>query len=184
MVEHDRNRIVVQGEAAEAFIEKNHEEPFFLYLAFYGPHLPRIEKDDPYYLNFPEVNYPQYSDEMNVIRRQGLALIKAMDDAVAGIEKLQEHGIEENTLIFMHPTMVAVLLGSQQQVQKYNGSDNVPLRGEKGTLWEGGIRVPMFAYWKDTIPAGTKIYEPVGLWTLLHLRSSREAENQILSWMA
>ena len=172
LVEHDRNRIVVQGEAAEAFIEKNHEEPFFLYLAFYGPHLPRIEKDDPYYLNFPEVNYPQYSDEMNVIRRQGLALIKAMDDAVAGIvEKLQEHGIEENTLIFYAPDNGgSVKLGSQQQVQKYNGSDNVPLRGEKGTLWEGGIRVPMFAYWKDTIPAGTKIYEPV--WTLDFIASS------------
>lgn len=174
-----RNRIIVQGEAAEAFIEKNHTQPFFLYLAFYGPHLPRIEKDDPYYLNFPEVNYPNYTDEMNDIRRQGLALIKAMDDAVAGVmEKLRAHGIEENTLIFYAPDNGGSVkykneVGGPGHLQKANGSENVPLRGEKGTLWEGGIRVPMLAYWKGTIPAGSVINEPV--WTLDFIASAISA---------
>lgn len=171
IVKSSRNRVIVQGEAAEAFIEKNHESPFFLYLALYGPHLPRIEKDDPYYVNFPNLDYPHYSDEMDDIRRQGLALIKAMDDAVAGMmEKLREHGIEEDTLIFYagdnggSSKFGSSVIGGPKQLAQSNGSENVPLRGEKGTLWEGGIRVPMFAYWKGTIPAGTVIEEPV--WTL------------------
>ena len=41
------------------------------------------------------------------------------------------------------------------------GSDNVPMRGEKGSLFEGGIRVPMFAYWKGRIVPGTVIDEMV-----------------------
>ncbi len=166
-VTHTRNRVIVQGEAAEAFIDRNHNTEFFLYLALYGPHTPRISKDDPYYLNFPELDYPNYSDEMDVIRRQGLALIKAIDDAVDGVmQKLREHGIEEDTLILFAGDNGACPkfgsdIGGVKSLDSADGSENVPLRGEKGTLWEGGIRVPMFAYWKDTIPAGLVIDEPV-----------------------
>ncbi|MCK5174572.1 MAG: sulfatase-like hydrolase/transferase, partial [Planctomycetes bacterium] len=46
-------------------------------------------------------------------------------------------------------------------VNGWNGSCNVPMRGNKGNLLEGGIRVPMFAYWKGTILPGQKIDEMV-----------------------
>ncbi|VGO13648.1 Arylsulfatase [Pontiella desulfatans] len=166
-VSHMRNRVTVQGEAAEAFIDRNHTNEFFLYLAFYGPHTPRISTNDSYYVNFPELDYPNYSDEMDVIRRQGLALIKAIDDSVDGVmQKLREHGIEEDTLIFFAGDNGACPkfgtdIGGVKSLETADGSENVPLRGEKGTLWEGGIRVPMFAYWKDTIPPGLVIDEPV-----------------------
>ena len=42
-----------------------------------------------------------------------------------------------------------------------NGSENIPFRGEKGHVFEGGIRVPMFAYWKGKILPGQKITEMV-----------------------
>ncbi|MCH2209522.1 MAG: sulfatase-like hydrolase/transferase, partial [Lentisphaerales bacterium] len=72
------NRCIAQGKAAEAFVELNKDEPFFLYFAVYGPHNPLIDKEDPYFLNFPEVDYPHLNDEQDVVRRQGLALIHAV----------------------------------------------------------------------------------------------------------
>ena len=165
-----RNRVIVQGEAAEAFIERNVDKPFFLYLSLYGPHVPVIATNDPYYQSFPVLDYPNYPADMDDVRRKGLALIHAMDDAVAGVmQKLRDLGIEENTLILFsgdngaQPKFWNSLPGAGT-VDKWDGSENLPLRGEKGSLWEGGIKVPMFAYWKGTIASNQVIDEAV--WTL------------------
>ncbi|QHI70074.1 sulfatase family protein [Tichowtungia aerotolerans] len=165
-----RNRVIVQGEAAETFIERNQSEPFFLYLALFGPHLPRMSKTDSYYLNFPELDYPHYSAEMDDIRRLGLGLVWAIDDAVGGVmQKLRDLELEENTLIFFagdngaQPKFWDGVPGSTT-LGMWTGNENIPLRGEKGSLWEGGVKVPMFAYWKNHIPGGQVIGEPV--WTL------------------
>ncbi|MEM0965349.1 MAG: sulfatase-like hydrolase/transferase [Verrucomicrobiota bacterium] len=167
VINDSRNRVIVQGEAAEAFIERNATDPFYLHLAFFGPHVPRIDLTDPYYTNFPELDYPNYSDELDDVRRQGLAMIKAIDDAVDGImQKLRELGIEEDTLILFasdnggNPKFFDAIPGTET-IEKWTGSENIPRRGEKGTLWEGGINVPMWAYWKGVIPAGQVINEPV-----------------------
>jgi len=96
------NRVILQGKYGESFIEysQNEEKPFFLYLSLYGPHIPLIKKSDPYYKNFPELDYPHYDDWRDDRRRMGLALIKSIDDAVGGVmAKLREHGLEENTMI-------------------------------------------------------------------------------------
>lgn len=161
------NRVLHQGQAAAAFIEKNHDQPFFLYFAPYGPHLPRIEKGDPYYQNFPKLSYPNSTPELDDVRRQGLGLVRAVDDAVgAVVKKLREHGIEENTIIFFagdngaQPKYAATLKG-KDTLAKWDGSENIPLRGEKGSLWEGGMKVPMFAYWKGHIPPGQVINSPI-----------------------
>jgi uncharacterized sulfatase len=161
------NRVLHQGQAGAAFIEKNHAQPFFLYLALYGPHLPRISKDDPYYLKFPRLTYPNSTAELDDIRRQGLALVRAVDDAVAGVvRKLREHGLEENTIIFFagdngaQPKYSSAVRG-RETLAKWDGSENVPLRGEKGSLWEGGMKVPMFVYWKGKIPPGQVIQSAV-----------------------
>ena len=103
----------------------------------------------------------------------GLALIKSIDDAVGGVmAKLREHGLEENTLVLFAsdngaptkmgrngPGLPGGPPGTRGGV--WNGSNNVPMRGEKGSLFEGGIRVPMFAYWKGKIMPGTVIEEMV-----------------------
>jgi uncharacterized sulfatase len=167
-ISDSRNRVIVQGEAAEAFIERNQNNKFFLYLPLYAPHAPLIDLTDPYYTNFPVLDYPHYDANDDDLRRRGLALIKAMDDAIGGVvQKLRDLGLEENTLILFCGDNGAPL-GIQADgtpepapTGNWNGSENVPMRGVKGNLLEGGIRVPMFAYWKGTIPAGQVIDEMV-----------------------
>jgi len=158
-----QNRVILQGKFAEAFVTRNKTKPFFLYFPIYGPHVPMIRKSDPYYQDFPKQTYPHYNDAQNDIRRQGLALLKAMDDAVGDlVQTLRKNGIEENTLILFAGDNGAP--GKQTHnspIGSWNGSNNVPMRGTKGWLHEGGIRVPMFAYWKGKIQPGQLIDEMV-----------------------
>ena len=163
-----RNRVIVQGQAAEAFIQRNRNNKFFLYFPIFGPHVPLIDSTDPYYTNFPAVDYPHYDAGDDDIRRKGLALIKAMDDAIGGVlQKLRDLGLEANTLILFCGDNGAPLGmradGTPEPAPDgvWDGSENVPMRGQKGQLLEGGIHVPMFAYWKGTIPAGQVIGEMV-----------------------
>ena len=162
----DGHRIDVQTEAARAFIQRAHDrdEPFFLYLAYYAPHTPRIT-DTNYYANFPTVDYPEYDAEEDDIRRQGLAVIKAIDTGVGSImQKLRDLGIEENTVIFLAGDNAAPLGHTPdllRNLTSWDGSENHPFRGEKGSTWEGGIRVPMLMYWKDNLPARTVYTNPV-----------------------
>ncbi|QHI68489.1 sulfatase-like hydrolase/transferase [Tichowtungia aerotolerans] len=162
-----RNRITVQGEAAEAFIGRHADEPFCLHLALFGPHIPRIDTNDVYYTAFPELDYPNYSSDLDDVRRQGLAMIKAIDDAVDGVmQKLRDLGIEEDTLVLFasdngsNPKFWETVPGTET-LDSWTGSENIPRRGEKGSLWEGGINVPMWVYWKGTIPGGQVVDDPV-----------------------
>ena len=63
---------------------------------------------------------------------------------------LRESGIEENTLVFF--------LSDNGGTQ---GSSNAPLRGKKGSTWEGGIRTPLLVQWKSRLPAGAVYSHPV-----------------------
>lgn len=158
----DRNRVILQGKYAESFVRKNRDQPFFLYFPIYGPHVPMIRKDDPYYREFASKDYPQYNEAQDDHRRRGLALIKAMDDAVGSlVGTLREHGLEEQTLIMFAGDNGAPGKFDTGAIGSWNGSNNVPMRGPKGTLHEGGIRVPMFAYWKGQILPGQIIKEMV-----------------------
>ena len=148
------NSVILQGKYGEAFIDLSQagHKPFFLYLPLFGPHIPLIEKSDPYYKNFPQLDYPHYDEWRDDRRRMGLALIKSIDDVVCGVmAKLREHGVEQNTLILFAsdngaptkmgrngPGLPGGPPGTKGGV--WNGSNNVPMRGEKGSLFEGGIR--------------------------------------------
>ncbi len=158
-----QNRVILQGKFAEAFVMRNKNRPFFLYFPVFGPHVPMIKKSDPYYRDSPKQDYPHYNDEQDDHRRQGLALLKAMDDAVGSlVQTLRKHGLEENTLIlFAGDNGAPGKQGHNTPIGSWNGSNNVPMRGVKGWLLEGGIRVPMFAYWKGRILPGQVINEMV-----------------------
>lgn len=116
-------------EEALAFIDRNYQQPFFLYIPHSMVHVPLWAGED----------------------FKGTSSNKILGDCIEEIdwgvgqlrEKLEEHGIAENTLVLFT-------------------SDNGPargsagqLRGRKGTTYEGGLRVPTVAWWPGTIPAGS-----------------------------
>jgi len=130
------------GREAVAFIDKNRDEPWFVYLAFNAPHGP-FEATEKYKARFPDL--PDG-------RRTIAAMIAAMDDNVGAVlAKLREHKREDNTLIFFLSDN-----GAPRQ-----GGSNQPFRGLKAQLLEGGIRIPFIAQWKGKLPAGKVDDRPV-----------------------
>ncbi len=150
LVADNRFRVVVQTEAALSFLDRRAakpEQPWFLYLAWYAPHVP-LESPEPWFSKTP-ANLP-------LPRRQALAMIAAMDDGLGRIRaKLREMGSEKDTLIFFIGDNGAPLGNA------WNGSLNLPMVGQKGMLSEGGIRTPFVAAWPGTLPAGVTYDQPV-----------------------
>lgn len=133
------------GREAAAFVDRNHANPFFLYVAFNAPHQP-MQATEKYLDRFKGVEDRK--------RRAMLAMLSAMDDAVGQLlAKLREHNLEDNTLIYF--------ISDNGGPTPGNASLNTPLSGIKADLLEGGIRVPFLVQWKGRIPAGQVIRQPV-----------------------
>jgi arylsulfatase A-like enzyme len=151
------DRLDLQTRAGISFIERNHDRPFFLYLAYYAPHVP---------LAATEEDLQRFSKEMPRRRRIALAMLAAIDDGVGQIrKKLEQHELTNDTLIFFISDNGAPLKLHMADLPGtgpgWNGSRNDPWVGEKGTLMEGGIRVPYIVAWPGTIPAGQVYSSPV-----------------------
>lgn len=159
-----------------SFIQTNKDQPFFLYLPSIIPHAELIAPDSimqPYIGAFdPETPYEGYDEGPNY--RQGpyesqshphaafVAMVKLLDQQVGEImTKLEELGLAENTLIIFTSDNGPHLEGGADP--DYFNS-NGPLQGYKRDLYEGGIRVPMIAHWKNHIPAGTETDHISAFW--------------------
>lgn len=145
-------RLDVATDAALAYIERHKQEPFFLYLSYFAPHVP-MEATEQYLARHP--NVPE------VRRRHALAMISAIDDGVGRLrENLQTNGLTDNTLIFFISDNGAPLglhkvdSPITDNAEAWDGSLNEPWVGEKGMLSEGGIRVPYIVAWPDNLPSG------------------------------
>lgn len=130
---------------AVSFLDRSQSKPFFLYFAFNAVHAP-LEATSNY-----ESRFQGISDSK---RKTYGGMLAAMDDAIGRVlTKVRELGQEDNTLIFFYSDNG----GPTTQTT----SRNDPLRGFKGQLFEGGIRVPFLAQWKGKLPAGTVYREMV-----------------------
>jgi arylsulfatase A-like enzyme len=120
-------------ERAVAYVREPHDRPFFLYLAHNAVHFPRYPR-------------PAY------VGRSGHGVlgdwISEMDWSVGEVlAALRATGLDRRTL---------VIFTSDNGGPVQQGAVNRPLRGSKGTTWEGGVRVPTIAWWPGQVPAGTE----------------------------
>lgn len=133
------------SDEAVRFIERHKSEPFFLYLAYNAPHTP-MQASEKYLARFPDIQNPK--------RRTYAAMVSAVDDGVGKLlATLRALNLETNTLV--------VFLSDNGGAVSANAASNRPLRGEKSSPWEGGIRVPFAAQWPAKIPKGLVYEQPV-----------------------
>jgi len=125
-------------DAGIAFIKERRDKPFFLYLAYHAVHSPFDPKPDLLKKYQAKCDDPAYA-----------ATVEALDQNVGRVVKaLESSGLAKNTYI--------LFTSDNGGTRRYVA----PLRGGKGTLYEGGLRVPAFACGPG-IPAGRKSAEPV-----------------------
>jgi arylsulfatase A-like enzyme len=136
---------------ALGFMKRQAGKPWFLYLAYNAVHTP-LEILQKYGDRVPaSITDPE--------RRGYLSLLIGLDDNVGRITAhLRETGLDKNTLVFFFSDNGGA---GRKPFLSYNTANNAPLRGDKGQLLEGGIRVPFFVSWPGKLPAGKSYDQPV-----------------------
>jgi arylsulfatase A-like enzyme len=142
--------------AAEYIRQHRDDEPFYLQLSPYSVHVP---------LQASEARTAHFAEKPPVRRHDNptyAAMIKSVDRGVGRImETLDALGMAENTLLIVYSDNGG--LGGYRSIGlEENGvTDHAPLKGGKGSFYEGGIRVPLIVRWPGVVRPGTTTDEPV-----------------------
>lgn len=133
------------ADEAIAYIEKNKDKPFFLYLPFNAPHDPfQAKKSD----------FDKYASVKDTTVRVYYGMITGLDNAIGRINhKLKQLGLDKNTLV--------VFTSDNGGATYTRATDNKPLRGGKLSHFEGGINIPFFIKYPGKVPAGKEYNLPV-----------------------
>jgi arylsulfatase A len=138
-------------EDALQFIREKKDQPFFLYLSYYAVHIPLQGKPDD--VAYFKAKRDSTANQKNAIYA---AVIKSVDESVGKVTQLVEalHLAKNTIIIFMSDN--GGILGMKNRI-----TSNLPLRGGKGTSYEGGVRVPFIVRWEGKIKSNTVCDIPI-----------------------
>lgn len=142
---------------ALSVIDRAGKQPFFLYLAHHAVHTPIEAKAD-------DTKHFEQRQRVGLNHQNAVyaAMVKSLDDSVGRVlDHLQARRLDQNTIVIF-----ASDNGGFVGMQKTNGvtapvTNNAPLRSGKGSLYEGGTRVPLIVRWPGVTPQGAVCSEPV-----------------------
>jgi arylsulfatase len=158
------------AEEALKFIRSNKDKPFFLYVPFTIPHVALQVPQDSLAEYKDRWEDPSYDGKRGYVPHEDpracyAGMVSRMDKDVGRIAaRLKELGLDENTL---------VIFASDNGPTNAGGSDSAffgnagPLRGLKGSVWEGGIRAPFIARWPGRIKPGSESDHICAFWDFL-----------------
>lgn len=153
------------------FIDDNKDGPFLAYLSFYSVHTPLMGRPDlveKYKQKAASISGVEFAEEeqvfgkkprkVRVLQKHAVyaAMVEAMDEAVGTVLKqLDESGVADNTVVLFTSDNGGL------STSEGSPTSNLPLRGGKGWVYEGGIREPWIVRYPGVTAAGSKSSEPI-----------------------
>ena len=145
-------------------IDRAAGKPFFLYLAHHAPHTP-IEARAGDVDHFAAKLRPDLRHQNPVYA----AMVKSLDESVGRVlAHLKQRGLDRSTIVVFASDNGGYVGTDRRSGQTVPVTSNTPLRSGKGSLYEGGIRVPLVVRWPGVTTAGVECHEPVVLMDLFH----------------
>jgi uncharacterized sulfatase len=191
----DKRLSAILSDMGVDFIKANKEEPFFLFISHYDVHVQLDADRDLIQKYLEKDSHPDYA--CNAVYA---AMIEHVDQSVGALmQAIEEEGLEDNTVFIFFSDNGGVdnrfdhipLLGGgsvdvypQGHPLRYIATTNAPLRAGKGTLYEGGVRVPLIVRWPGKVKPASRseaIVSCVDFYpTFLELAEGRLGRDQVL----
>lgn len=128
------------------------KEPFYLYMAHYGVHTP-IHEEPQFYQKYLDAGLEERT-------AMYASMVESVDESLGQIlDFLEEKGIADNTIIIFYSDNGGHSLNTAKNSVAH--TFNAPLREGKGSVYEGGVRVPLMFYWPGRTAAGVRVNTPV-----------------------
>jgi arylsulfatase A len=175
------------------FIQEHRDRPFFAMLSHYVVHIP-LEAKEQMIQKYREKPKPPVDFESPVVKPPVYnpvyaAMVEHTDESVGRLmDALDELGLAENTLVIFTSDNGGLYQTASARADSAVVCSNAPLRDEKGSLYEGGIRVPLICRWPGVIPPGSVSETPattIDFWpTIAEAAGVGEIEHQELDGLS